>query len=92
MEFHAAYDGFYGAFIHDPLAVAAALDPGLITTEPLFVGVETRGELTDGMTVADRRRLTGRPANLDVAVSADIPAFMDRLVERIGGLAAGRAT
>ena len=26
MEFHAAYDGFYGAFIHDPLAVAAALD------------------------------------------------------------------
>jgi purine nucleosidase len=88
MEFHAVYDGFYGAFIHDPLAVAAALDPGLITTEPLFVGVETRGELTDGMTVADRRRLTGRPANLDVAVGADIPAFMDRLVERIGGLAA----
>ena len=27
MEFHARYDGFYGAFIHDPLAVAAALDP-----------------------------------------------------------------
>ena len=26
MEFHATYDGFYGAFIHDPLAVAAALD------------------------------------------------------------------
>lgn len=91
MEFHAVYDGFYGAFIHDPLAVAAALDPGLITTEPLFVGVETRGELTDGMTVADRRRLTGRPTNLDVAVSANVPAFMDRLVERIGGLAAGHS-
>jgi purine nucleosidase len=88
MEFHARYDGFYGAFIHDPLAVAAALDPGLITTEPLFVGVETRGELTDGMTVADRRKLTGHPANLDVAVSADVPTFMERLVERIGGLAA----
>ena len=28
MEFHARYDGFYGAFIHDPLALAAALDPG----------------------------------------------------------------
>ena len=28
MEFHSRYDGFYGAFIHDPLAVAAALDPG----------------------------------------------------------------
>ena len=29
MEFHSRYDGFYGAFIHDPLAVAAALDPAL---------------------------------------------------------------
>ena len=25
-EFHRQYDGFYGAFIHDPLAVAATLD------------------------------------------------------------------
>ena len=53
MEFHAAYDGFYGAFIHDPLAVAAALDRSLVTTEALFVDVETRGELTTG---DDRRR------------------------------------
>jgi purine nucleosidase len=88
MEFHAHYDGFYGAFIHDPLAVAAALDRSLVTTEPIFVDVETRGEVTTGMTVADRRKLTGRAPNLDVVVTADIPAFMDRLIERIGGLAA----
>ena len=88
MEFHAQYDGFYGAFIHDPLAVAAALDRGLVTTEPIFVDVETRGELTTGMTVADRRKLTGKPPNLDVVVTADIPEFMDRLIERVGGLAA----
>jgi purine nucleosidase len=90
MEFHAHYDGFYGAFIHDPLAVAAALDRALVKTEPIFVDVETRGELTTGMTVADRRNLTGKPPNLDVVVSADIPGFMHRLIERIGGLAAGR--
>ena len=88
MEFHAAYDGFYGAFIHDPLAVAAALDRTLVTTEALYVDVETRGEITTGMTVADRRRLTGRPPNLDVAVSADVATFLDRLVERVGRLAA----
>lgn len=88
MEFHARYDGFYGAFIHDPLAVAAALDRGLVTTEPLHVDVETRGELTAGMTVADRRHLTGKPPNLDVAVTADVGAFLDRLIERVGGLAA----
>jgi purine nucleosidase len=89
MEFHQQYDGFYGAFIHDPLAVAAALDGSLVTTEPLYVDVETTGELTSGMTVADRRHLTGRPPNLDVATTADVTTFMDRLIERIGGLAAG---
>jgi purine nucleosidase len=89
-EFHERYDGFYGAFIHDPLAVAAALDPGLITTQPLYVDVETRGELTAGMTVADRRHLTGKPANVDVAMSAAIGTFLDRFVERVGGLAATR--
>jgi purine nucleosidase len=88
MEFHAHYDGFYGAFIHDPLAAAAALDRSLIETERLYVDVETKGELTAGMTVADRRRLTGNAPNLDVAVEADIPEFLDRLVERVGGLAA----
>ncbi|MFP5342167.1 MAG: nucleoside hydrolase [Candidatus Limnocylindria bacterium] len=87
-EFHATYDGFYGAHIHDPLAVAAALDPSLISTQAAFVDVETRGEITTGMTVADTRRLTGRTPNLEVATGADVPRFLDRLVERIGGLAA----
>jgi purine nucleosidase len=91
MEFHAHYDGFYGAFIHDPLAAAAALDRSLIRTEALYVDVETTGEITAGMTVADRRRLTGNAPNLDVAVEADIPEFLDRLVERVGGLAADRS-
>jgi purine nucleosidase len=87
-EFHANYDGFYGAFIHDPLAVAATLDRSLVTTEALFVDVETRGEITAGMTVADRRDLTGRLPNLDVATKADVATFLDRLIERVGGLAA----
>jgi purine nucleosidase len=89
-EFHRTYDGFYGAFIHDPLVVAAALDPGLVTAEPLYVDVETRGEITTGMTVADRRHLTGKPPNLDVASSADVATFLDRLIERVGDLAVRR--
>jgi purine nucleosidase len=89
-EFHRKYDGFYGAFIHDPLVVAAALDPGLVTAEPLYVDVETRGEITTGMTVADRRHLTGKPPNLDVASTVDIATFLDRLIERVGDLAVGQ--
>ena len=87
-EFHASYDGFYGAFIHDPLVVAAALDPLLVTTEAVAVDVDVAGGLGDGQTIADWRGLWGRTPNADVAVTADADAFLDRLVERVGGLAA----
>lgn len=86
-EFHQRYDGFYGAFVHDPLAVAATLDRTLVQTEPVHVDVETSGDLTAGMTVADWRHLTGRPPNLDVAVDADAATFLDRLLERVGARA-----
>jgi purine nucleosidase len=92
MEFHSRYDGFYGAFIHDPLALATALDPTLVRTEPLTVDVELGGRLTTGETVADWRRVWGRPPNVDVAVEADSARFMARFVERVGDLAARRAS
>lgn len=91
MEFHSRFDGFYGAFIHDPLAVAAALDPTLVQTEALTVDVELGGTLTTGETVTDWRRAWGRPPNLDVAVTGDAERFLERFIERVGGLAAGRA-
>jgi len=87
MEFHAEYDGFYGAFIHDPLAAAAALDETLVTTEPVAVDVETGGELAAGQTIADFRGLWHRPANVDLALAADSDEFLGRLIERVGSLA-----
>ena len=92
MEFHSRYDGFYGAFIHDPLAVAAALDDSLIRTEAVTVDVELDGTLTTGETVTDWRRVWGREPNVDVAVQADAAEFLSRFVERVGGLAARLAT
>jgi purine nucleosidase len=88
MEFHSRYDGFYGAFIHDALAVASALDPTLLRTEALPVQVELYGSLTSGETVADWRRVWGRPQNLDIGVAADVEAFFDRFIERVANLAA----
>lgn len=88
MEFHARNDGFYGAFIHDPFAVAAALDPSLVRSQAVAVDVELAGTLTSGETVADWRRAWGRPPTLDVAVEGDAEAFFGRFVERVGGLAA----
>ena len=89
-EFHARYDGFYGAFIHDPLVAAVALDPGLARSEAVAVDVDTAGGLADGQTVADWRKLWGRTPNADVAVDADAVEFLRRLVERVGDLAASR--
>jgi purine nucleosidase len=90
MEFHSRYDGFYGAFIHDPLALATALDPTLVTTQALTVDVDLGGTLTTGETVTDWRRVWGRPPNVDVAVTADAQRFLDTWIERVGALAAGR--
>ena len=87
-EFHSRYDGFYGAFIHDALALAAALDPALARTEALRVEVELEGRWTTGETVTDWRRAWDLPANVDVAVEVDIEHFFDRFIERVGRLAA----
>jgi purine nucleosidase len=89
-EFHAANDGFYGAFIHDPFVVAAALDPGLVRTRPLAVAVETGPGLGHAMTVADWRGAWSRAPNTDVAVDADPAAFLERFMERVAALAAAR--
>ena len=91
-EFHRQYDGFYGAFIHDALVVAAALDPSLARTEPQTVEVELDGRWTTGETVTDWRRQWGREPNLDIAVTADDGLFFERFVERVGRLARDRRT
>ena len=90
MEFHSRYDGFYGAHIHDALAVAAAIDPSLVRFEALPVDVELGGTLTTGETVTDWRRRWGRPPNLEIGVEADIATFFDRFIERVGSLSAPR--
>lgn len=46
--------GYQGAAMYDPLAVATAIDPGLVTLKDMHVDVETRGEFTRGETVANR--------------------------------------
>jgi purine nucleosidase len=89
MDFHSRYDGFYGAFIHDALAVAAALDADLVRSEALAVEVELEGRWTTGETVTDWRRQWGRPTNLDVVVDARIEGFFERFVDRLATSAAG---
>lgn len=60
-----------GAPLHDPLALMAALQPDLLTTRQMKVRVETRGEHTAGMVVADLRAQPKNGEFIEVAVDVD---------------------
>ncbi len=75
-----------GLALHDPLALAVALDPTLVAFEFLAVAVECEGTLTRGMTVADRRPLPSqqkRPPNCRVALSVDAERFLAFFLQRL---------
>ena len=44
-------------YLHDPLAVGAAIAPELLRSETLYIDIETSGDLTLGQVVTDRRGL-----------------------------------
>ncbi|HZD11041.1 MAG TPA: nucleoside hydrolase [Candidatus Binatia bacterium] len=82
--------GLPGGSMHDPLAVAALVDPDVLRFEPMHVVVELRGEHTYGMTLCDYRhhRLDGmeggsdRPSrgqepNAEVAIAVDQDRFWE---------------
>jgi purine nucleosidase len=69
----------------DPLAVGAAIDSTLITTECYPVNVETRGELTRGETVADRRGWEKAERCAKVALGVESDRFIRLFVERLRG-------
>jgi len=72
--------GFDGAPLHDALAVAHLISPEVIRTRKLNVEIETDGELTRGRTVADVYGITGKTANVEVALEVDNDLFKDLLM------------
>ena len=77
--------------MHDPLAVAVALDPTLVETRRAAVDVETTGRLTTGATIVDWRGQWGRLANTEVAVAVDAERFRDLFFDAMARLADGAA-
>ncbi len=86
-EFHFDQGEGFLAHLHDPLAAAVALDPGLVQTRATTVDVELTGTLTRGMTIADWSRRWGRESNAHVGVGVDPAAFFYRFIERVGPFA-----
>jgi inosine-uridine nucleoside N-ribohydrolase len=84
--YHADTYGWDGAPIHDAVAVAHVIRPGLVRTLERNVEIELVSELCRGRTVVDRWKRTARPANAHVGIDLDRDTFFDLLVERIGRL------
>lgn len=84
MEYHKdAKWGFTGAPLHDPCTIAWLLKPELFTCVERWVGVETQGKYTQGMTVVDYYFLTGKQPNTTVLLDVDREGFVDLLAKRL---------
>ncbi len=75
-----------GGPLHDPCVIAYLIQPDLFKGRNCNVEIETRSELTMGMTVVDWWGVTGREKNALVMRDVDHEAFFALLVSRIGRL------
>ncbi len=85
---HRQLFGLEGILLHDAVAVVAATNPELFTTERLAGDVETLGELTLGATIFDRRAVPEWRANMDVATGIDTAGAIDAVMRGLQQAAA----
>ena len=72
--------------LHDPIAVAAAIDPKLMRIKRFLVEVETISQLTCGQTIVHELSPSsscGKRSNIDVCVSVDSERFIDLFISRM---------
>ncbi len=89
-EFFERFDkekyGSEGAPLHDPCVTAYLIRPELFTGRHINVEIETRSELTMGMTVADWWGVSGRTPNATFMGGIDADGFFALLTERLARL------
>ncbi len=77
--------GLEGFPMHEVVALAAITHPRLFSRQTMAVDIETKGELTRGMTVFDRRGVREWHTNIDVLDDVDAQAVIDyftRIIRR----------
>ena len=78
--------GIHGAPLHDPCVIAYLLEPDLFSGKKINVTVETKSELTLGMTVADWWHVTDRPINALYMNNIDADGYFNLLTRNIAKL------
>jgi pyrimidine-specific ribonucleoside hydrolase len=86
IEYHRRTYEHDGAPIHDAVAVAQVLRPGIVETLPRHVDVDCQSQLCRGRTVVDLWRRTENEPNADVGVDIDAEGFLELLCGRISSL------
>lgn len=79
--YQAQYPDITYCALHDPLAVAVAEDPSIVSLEAMQIDVECVGELTRGQVIPDRRRTGTTVPNAEVAIGVDAEKFEALFVE-----------
>ncbi|MBZ8178012.1 nucleoside hydrolase [Corynebacterium poyangense] len=79
-----------GCGLHDPLAVAVAVDPSLVTCLDINMKVDCEGE-TRGRTIGDEEKLNDPKKSVKVAVGVDVERFLKEFMSRITKAAAQTA-
>ncbi len=69
--------------VHDPCTIAYLIDPTIVQTQKVPLSVETRGELTTGMTVADFRLPAPADCRHQVGTALDHERFWSIVVDAI---------
>ena len=79
------YEPDHKSHIHDVIALFALVHPEAFTFEDYYVEIETKGELTRGMSVVDIHRVMNKQSNCKVAVDLDADAFWSWFLTCLGG-------
>lgn len=77
----AKFENFKGALVYDALATYFLVNPKAFTTTKMDVRVETKGELTNGMTVADKRSWEDQKLNVEVVTKIDRKNFVKDFIK-----------
>jgi pyrimidine-specific ribonucleoside hydrolase len=94
VQLTAAYRSFYQqtigedvVVIHDAVAVAEAIEPGLLRTTRMPIEVDCGQGPARGTTIGDRRpfRTPGEYREIDVALDADLDEVRSFLLSRLSG-------
>ncbi len=84
------YLGLESIHLHEVVALMFAVHPELFQTRDMYGDVETKGDITVGVTVFDRRKESRRQPNMEVAISVDTVAMNDGILR--GLQQSGRCT